>query len=332
MGRNRVNSAPFVWTEVFNCGEIGRIALLSYLAHHRDVPVHVYGFAEDLVEIPDHPLARKCIMPSGGIAQLRHLVWRYLGVGAPILPKEALQKGFLRGHLGTAMLWAYLIQARTETHMVHFDSDVIFLGPAVHDVLDRLQGASLVGQVRCYRNNPNKRDDVRHLPDLTQTCCFGFERAKISRHRYWELVRMCQGNYNPKGHPVLDFFDPVMFEILGNGGKIGFLPHDEAGGCNLEGSRRNAFAEVNDFDTPFKIDFGSKLIHFSAVGSGMNIHRNKAVRMPDSYRHYALDRYALFAKVFLHRDIGVDLSAYDRLMGVLRRIDLNSWSYQPEPA
>lgn len=318
----------FVWTEVFNCGEIGRIALLSYLAHHNDIPVHVYGYAEDLTEIPDHPLILKRTFPSGGTAQLRHWAWSHLGIGTPILTEEALRQGFSRGHLGTARLWAYLIKSRDEALMLHFDSDVIFLGPAVQDVFVRMQHSSLVGQVRCYRNNPNNRDDLRHLSDLTQTCCFGFERTKIDNHGFRKLVRMCQGSYNPKGHPVLDFFDPVMFEILGNGGNIDFLPHDEAGGCNLEGSRRNAFADINDFDTPFKIDFGSKMIHFSAVGSGMNIHRNRAVRMAESYRRYALDRYALFAKVFLNRDIGVDLSTYEKLMDILRCIDLESWRYE----
>lgn len=323
-------SDAFVWTEVFNCGEIGRIALLSYLAHHRNLPVHVFGFSDDLDEIPDHPLLRKQTFPSGFASHLHHLVWSRAGIGNPVLTEEALRHGFSRGHLGTARLWAYLILAREERLLVHFDSDVVFLGPLVHDVLNRLERASLVGQVRAYRNNPNKRDDVRHLNDLTQTCCFGFDREKVDQHRFNELVQMCLGTYNPKGHPVIDFFDPVMFEILGNGGGVDFLPHDAAGGCNLDGSRNNAFAEINDFDTPFKIDFGSQFVHFSAVGSGMNIHRNRTVRMPESYRQYALDRYALYAKIFLGRDIGVDLKDYENLIDFLKRIDTVSWRYKPE--
>lgn len=322
-----MSSEVFIWTEVFNCGEIGRVALDSYLAHHKNLPVHVFGFSDDLAEIPDHPMIRKLTFPSGGLAHLRHLVWSQLGVGTPIMTEESLRKGFNRGHLGTARLWAYLIQTRSERYMVHFDSDVIFLGPVVQDVVDRLGHASLVGPVRAYRNNPNKRDDVRHLADVTQTCCFGFERTKIDQHGFRDLVRMCQGRYNPKGHPVIDFFDPVMFEILGNGGDVDFLAHDAVGGCNLDGSRRNAYAEINDFDTPFKIDFGDQFIHFSAVGSGMNIHRHRAVRMPESYRRYALDRYALYAKIFLGRDIGIDMSGYDGLIKILERIDTESWRY-----
>ena len=290
--------------------------------------MHVYGYAEDLSEIPEHPQVIKETLPSGILAHTQHLAWSTLGIGRPVLSEEVLRKGFSRGHLGTARLWAYLIQTRNQPRMVHFDSDVIFLGDSVSDILRRMdQGDSLVGPVRCYKKNPNKRDDVRYLDDVTQTCCFGFDRTKIDRHSYKELVRMCLGSYNPKGHPVIDFFDPIMFEILGNGGKIGFLPHDEAGGCNLEGSRRNAYALVNDYDTPFKIDFGSKLIHFSAVGSGINIYRNRTVRMSESYRQYALDRYALFANTFFDQDLGIDLSNYGDLISCLRKIDKTSWSY-----
>ncbi len=326
-----MRAEAFVWTEVFNCGEIGRVAILSFLAHHTDISVHVYGYAEDLAEIPDHPQVIKETVSSGVIAQARYIAWSALSIGGPVLTEEALQKGFNRGHLGTARLWAYLIQIRSEPRMVHFDSDVIFLGDSVSDVLRRMdKGSSLVGQVRCYKNNPNKRDDVRYLNDVTQTCCFGFDRTKINRHAYKELVRMCLGSFNPKGHPVIDFFDPVMFEILGNGGKIDFLPHDEAGGCNLEGSRKNAYARINNYDTPFKIDFGSKLIHFSAVGSGINIYRNRAVRMAESYRQYALDRYALFAHTFFDRDIGIDLSSYGDLIACLRKIDMKTWRYAEE--
>ena len=30
---------------------------------------------------------------------------------------------------------------------------------------------------------------------------------------------MVAGYYNPAGHPVMDFFDPVSFDIINNGGK-----------------------------------------------------------------------------------------------------------------
>jgi hypothetical protein len=327
-----MSDSTFVWTEVYNCGEIGAVAIRSFLAHHPQTVVHVYGETQDLLEIPDAPTVIKQVLPKGNSSELKSFMWRRFGIGRQVITGDYLQKGFSRGHLGTARLWAYLIQSRPESRMVHFDSDIVFLGDVVTEIVDRLDSFSLVGPVRNYKNNPNKLDNVRHLADVTQTCCFGFDKSKIDTHSYGELVRMCQGAFNPKGHPVIDFFDPVMFEILGNAGTISFLPHDEVGGCNLEGSRNNAYADVNDFETPFKIDFGSKLIHFSAVGSGVNIYRNRTVRIPDSYRQYALDRYALFSKVFFGLDIGEDLSAYDALVRRLQQIDRNSWVQTSMPA
>lgn len=323
-----MSNDTFVWTEVYNCGEIGAVAISSFLKHHPDKVVHVYGAPDDLVLIPDAPTVMKVILPSGGSGEFSSWLWRTLGAGIPSITEDYLKKGFARGHLGTARLWAYLIISRPETKMIHFDSDIVFLGDVVTDVQKRLDTNDLVGPVRNYKHNRNNLDNVRHLADVTQTCCFGFNKRKINSHRYGDLVKMSLGAYNPKGHSVIDFFDPVMFEILGNRGRISFLNHDEVGGCNLQGSRQNAFAAANDFETPFKIDFGSKLIHFSAVGSGVNIYRNKAVRIPESYRQYALDRYALFSKVFYGRDIGIDLSSYGPLIDHLKMIDTERWVYQ----
>jgi hypothetical protein len=322
----------FVWTEVFNCGEIGAVAISSFLEHHPETVVHVYGAAEDLALVPEAPTVIKVMLPSGSGSEFSSWLWRTFSIGKPSITETYLKKGFSHGHLGTARLWAYLMICRPETKMIHFDSDIVFLGDMVTEVQKRLDKYDLVGPVRNYKHNRNNLDHVRHLADLTQTCCFGFNKSKINSHRYSELVKMTLGSYNPKGHPVIDFFDPVMFEILGNKGTISFLNHDEVGGCNLQGSRQNAFAEVNDFETPFKIDFGSKLIHFSAVGSGVNIYRNKVVRIPESYRQYALDRYALFAKVFYGRDIGMNLSSYGTLIDHLKRIDTERWVYQDRVA
>jgi hypothetical protein len=126
---------------------------------------------------------------------------------------------------------------------------------------------------------------------------------------------MVQGVYNPLGHMVIDFFDPVSFLILQNGGKVGLLPHDEVGGENGLGSRQNSYALINDFPTPNKLDFGSKLIHFSAVGSGMHFFHDTAhTNVPDSYKQYAIDRYALYCKAVLGEDIGVPLDSYALLI------------------
>lgn len=113
--------------------------------------------------------------------------------------------GFDQGHHGTAALWAHLIQTRPERYLVHFDADVIFRGPALDDITDALAaGHSLVGPARPYKHNPNSRDDVRHLPDITQTVFIGFDRTLVQHRPFEELVRMIQGRLNPLGFPVID--------------------------------------------------------------------------------------------------------------------------------
>jgi hypothetical protein len=317
----------FVWTEVFNCGEIGAVAIKSFLYHHPHTKVHVYGGPDDLYKIPDDPNVIKVTLLSGLKIDIASWFWRKFSLGVPLVTREYIKKGFKRGHLGTARLWAYLILSRSESRMIHFDSDIVFLGNIISDIADKLNSFDLVGPVRNYKNNPQNLEQFKHLSDVTQTCCFGFNKSKLNEHSYQELVRMCLGSYNPKGHSVIDFFDPVMFEILGNGGGIDFLNHNEVGGCNIFGSRQNKYASINDYDTPFKIDFGERLIHFSAVGSGNNIYRNQVVSVPESYRKYALDRYALFVRIFYGRDIGIDLSAYAPLINSLKDVNIDSWNY-----
>jgi len=320
----------FVWTEVYNCGEVGAVAVKSFLKHHPRMVVHVFGGSEDLALIPDAPEVRKVMLDSSANDEISSWLWRNFRIGTPTIAEGYLKKGFSRGHLGTARLWAYLIMSRHEDKMIHFDSDIVFLGDVVNEVQRRLNTHELVGPVRNYKHNRNNLDQVRHLADVTQTCCFGFIKSKIDNHSFRELVQMILGAYNPKGHPVIDFFDPVMFEILGNKGRVSFLEHDEVGGCDLKGSRQNAFSISNDFETPFKIDFGSKLIHFSAVCSGVNIYHNNNVNIVESYRQYALDRYALFARVFYGSDIGIDLSSYDALISELNKIDTEHWVYHSQ--
>ena len=105
-----------------------------------------------------------------------------------------------------------------------------------------------------------------------------------------------------------------MFTLLENKASLFFLNHDDVGGCDVNGKRNNKFAEINNYNTPFKIDYGNKLIHFSAVGSGMNIYNNNDVKISKEYSNYAVDRYALFCKIFYKEDIGIDLSRYQTLV------------------
>jgi len=50
----------------------------------------------------------------------------------------------------------------------------------------------------------------------------------------------------------------------------------------------------------------------------MNIFYNKSVNIPEGYKQYALDRYALFCKTFYNEDIGIDVSQYEELITFIK--------------
>jgi len=279
-----------IFTEIVNCGKIGKIAIDSYFKYHNE-PIHVYGMESDFEYITENKLITK------------HIV------------SDFIVDGFNQGHLGTARLWASLINDKVDKHIVHFDSDVVFLNECLSDI--DFENYDLIGAIRNYKNNPNNRNDVRHLPDIVQTLFFGFNTELISNYDFNTLVDMCRGVKNPLGHPVIDFFDPIEFDILKNGGKIKILDVDEYGGCTFNGDRNNKYSEINNFNTPFKINFGSKMIHFSAVGSGMAIHNNRNIDIPEGYKQYALDRYFLFCKVFYNENL-INNCIYDNLIDLIK--------------
>ena len=146
----------FIFSEIIRCGLIGEIAFDTFHQHHPTVKLHVFGRKEDFNFISEHPNT------------IRH----YLDDDKEII------EAFDYGHKGTSMVWTKVILEAKEKYIVHIDSDVVFRGNMVQDVIDKLKEYDLVGSLRNYPNNPNKRDDVRHLPDLTQTYCFGFNKHR----------------------------------------------------------------------------------------------------------------------------------------------------------
>lgn len=289
----------FIWTEIFRCGKIANVLLLSYLRYETE-PIHVFGTPDDFKWLPGDP---RIILHD-------------------ISSRLDILGGFNSGHLGTARLWADLILNRTEKWLIHIDSDVIIRSACLKDLFDKIDaGYDLVGPIRNYKHNPNNRDDVRHLPDLSQTLFFAFNREKAIGLNGIPLdtntlINMCRGTHNPYGESVIDFFDPVMFLILRNGGKVAHLNHVEYGGCDYYGKRNtNGFTEEN-----MVLDFGTKLIHFSAVGSGMNFYQNRNVDVPQGYVQYALEKYALFCELFYKETLQVrfDRNKYKALYNVVR--------------
>lgn len=273
----------FIWTEIYRCGKIANILLKSYLKHETE-PIHVFGTPTDFSDIPSDS----------------RIILHDLSQRPDIL------NGFNSGHLGTAKLWADLILNRSEKWLIHIDSDVIVRKPCLIDLFTEIDaGYDLVGPIRNYKHNPNNRDDVRHLPDLSQTLFFAFNREKAvglngQRLDVNTLTNMCRGTHNPYGESVIDFFDPVMFLILRNGGRVAHLNNVDYGGCDYYGKRiTNGFPTENMI-----LDFGTKLIHFSAVGSGMNFfHNMHRIDVPIGYVQYAIEKYAIFCELFYNEKI-----------------------------
>lgn len=306
----------FIYTEIVNCGKIGKIALDSFHKYH-DYPVHVYGTKEDFAWI------------------LPHHNNRFVEVDETVL------KGYEHGHIGTALLWEKVIKECPADTMIHFDSDVIFRANLLDDMIEKSRQYDLIGPIRNYHANPHSRSDIAHLTDICQTNCTLWKKSKISpaylagkpalslrtiltqsplqwaRQIKWRLkhtfsnnklstfARMIHGTYNPFPFPTIDFFDPVMFEMVRNGAKILHLDVDDVGGWDTHGSRDNAFKDINNFPTPYKLDFGQKLVHFSCVGSGMNfyLHPGHAAHVGKEYVAASLDRYALFCKIFYNETL-----------------------------
>lgn len=330
----------YIYTEIVNCGKIGKIALDSFHKYH-NYKVHVYGTKADFDLITHH---------DNNIF---------------IEVEENILKGYEKGHIGTALLWEKIIKNCTVPYMIHFDSDVIFRANIVDEMMEKSKEYDLIGPMRNYHHNPQHIKEVRHLTDLCQTNCTLFNKTYISnkylqsknvlslpniktifslsllqiarrikwfiknniilkRHHLSEFAQMIHGTYAPFTFPTIDFFDPVMFDMVMNGAKIYHLDFDEVGGCNVYGKRDNAFKEINNFPTPYKLDFGSKLVHFSCVGSGMNFYHHKETMrgIGGHYVNCALDRYALFCKTFYNEDlldINIDLNKYKKI------IEIKNW-------
>lgn len=277
------SEGTFIFTEVYRCGKIGKIALDSFAKHHPGIPVHIFGTPGDFSSLS------------------KREGFEFHDISA----EKVILQNFNYGHRGTASLWAKIIAERPEKYIIHFDSDVVVRGSVINDIQEKLTaGYALVGPRRNYQHNPNKRDDVRYLSDVVQTLFFGFDREYITKQELQTLALMCEGKFEPNGFPVIDFFDPISFDILRNGGTAFFLSPNDYGGLNEYGSRLNAFAEQNAM-----IDFGAKLAHFSAVGSGMNFY-NRVTPIPQSispsYVQHAKERYAVYCKLFYNEDIEVE--------------------------
>lgn len=282
----------FIFSEVVHCGLIGRVAYKTFHKYHNR-KLHIYARKEDFDQLEYHP----------------NNVFHSLDECPEIV------EAFQAGHKGTSKVWTKAILEQKETYLIHFDSDVVFRGDAVEEVIRKLGEYDIVGPMRPYAQNPNKRDDVRHLPDLTGTYCFGFNRDMIPIREPHLLERFVENSLDyPVVHemqcrypwyryvPTIDYFDPLAFVMMQWGAKICILDIDVMGGFAKDGSKKNKYGELN-----VDCDYGDKIIHFASVGSGLNFYKKamkkETINVPGWYVDYALGKLDLYMRLFYNQSI-----------------------------
>lgn len=270
-----------IFTEAFNCGKITKVALESFHRHH-DKEVIIFGTEQDFNEL----------------GNIRDHVNNIL---IDCTEDEKIKTLYKFGHEGTAEIFARILggQIGGAVQVIHFDGDCYFKKEIIGLIEDCFEeGYDIIGSRRCYQNNPANISVMPGLPDTISTYLFGIRKSVIPKYEHEVLRKMCKGSYNPLGHPVFDFFDPVTFVCLKEGAKIKFVDSNIIGGQNEYGSKINYYA------ANLHIDMGSCVAHFGGVGSGYSFYKDPG-QQNVSYGNWALGRYSLFSKLFYNEDIVV---------------------------
>ena len=300
----KVNLAKdvFIWTEAFNCGEILDPMLKSYLVHN-EFELNIFGTSKDF----NHVTVKSSLLKFHDLSMDK----KTSKIETRILKK------YQYGHKGTAELWKYLITKRRERYFIHLDSDTIFLAEVITDLIEsvKLKGYSLVGSRRPYLHRSYRKsgiDGIRldKLPDVVATDCFIFDKKLIQKRPYWYLNRKIVGR-RPIKHPVVDFFDPVSFEIIAKGGLVLYID-----------SPNDGTSSITNFDS----EFMRKRISFAAVGSGLNFYKNPNVETSPGYKEFALSSYSLFANWLLNKDIGIAPLDAPEIVSKLEKLNQTTWN------
>lgn len=287
---------PFIFTEAYNCGKIAKVAIESFLKFHRGLTVNVFGREDDFKEIAINSYFVNYINLDGD---------------------EILQGLYKNGHEGTAYIFAIVLLGKLGDYerVIHFDSDILFREECISDIKDGFENEyHLIGQRRNYEKNRAGLNSLygqslKGVPDTIGTCFFGVDLDKITISDFETVRRMCLGSISLTGEPILDFFDPVSFHIIHNGGRIKYLSNIDYGGGDEMGNWDNGFPALN-----LMCDFGKKFVHFAGVGSGLNFTNNGSGNVTPTYSDWAKGRYNLYSKLIYKEDIGeYDLQAFEKM-------------------
>jgi len=130
----------FIWTECFNCPELIRPVSSSMMKHHPDLELNVFCFDDE----------------SGRVRGSENTVVRKLGKNRRLAIYRRDEKGIRSGyrkksHLGTARAWANIFYYYPAKFYIHLDSDQIFLGDLLNEIIEKLKsGFDIVGTRRPY--------------------------------------------------------------------------------------------------------------------------------------------------------------------------------------
>ncbi len=295
----------YVWTEALGCAEILGPMLRSYVTHNSH-DIHVYVYEEEMSKIPVHknikPVAISFNSPDGSL-------------------RREIMEGYKQGHLGTARLWSHIIKNIDTKYFIHLDADSIFLNDVVGILSEKVNHYGVVGSRRPYRLNSVKRKirnfPLRWMPDSINTHCFAFKNVFLEIERD-DLTRLIvarnQATFKKIFSPVIDFFDPVTFYLRK---KYGIYYLDSA-----DQKRSGKYSRYGDFE--------SRMISFSAVGSGCAFYKGTSVANSKTYEEFAISSFALFSKYLLGEVIGAKPLASEYLEGLLKKLDTNSWRIADE--
>ena len=306
--KNQVDA--FVWTECFNCPQIALPMLKSFLTHHAELNIHVLCFQEERSFFENLDSRIIAISPSENF--LIRLFFR---------DERAIRAGYRKkSHLGTARSWANVFHSINSDYFVHLDSDQIFLGDLVSDILEKLEsGFDLVGTRRPYFHRSYRKEGrdgrrLDRLPDSLNTDLVGFHKDVIGTLLSPMLVRKVRGRRTSR-KPVIDFFDPLIHRALLSNRRTFFLDSqstDLVGQVNLESH------------------FYTQRLQFAAVGSGMNFFSNPESTSSPGYREYALQSYALWSKYFDENPIDYNRLDAPELVAKLNRLDQTLWTLREQ--